>query len=40
MTFQDDWVAFRLKDMCNVRRLMWSSDFPHSDPTWPHSPRR
>ena len=37
VTFQDDWVAFRMKDMCNVRRLMWANDFPHSDSTWPLS---
>ena len=36
-TFQDDWVAFRMKDMCNPRRLMWANDFPHSDSTWPWS---
>jgi uncharacterized protein len=36
-TFQDDWVAFQMKDLCNVRRLLWASDFPHSDSTWPHS---
>ena len=35
VTFQDDWVAFKTKDLCNVRRLMWASDFPHSDSTWP-----
>ncbi len=34
-TFQDDWVAFKVKDLCNIRRLMWASDFPHSDSTWP-----
>jgi predicted TIM-barrel fold metal-dependent hydrolase len=37
MTFQDDWVAFKMKDMCNTRRLMWANDFPHSDSTWPWS---
>jgi uncharacterized protein len=37
MTFQDDWVAFKTADLVNVRRLMWASDFPHSDSTWPHS---
>jgi predicted TIM-barrel fold metal-dependent hydrolase len=37
MTFQDDWVAFRTADLVNPRRLMWASDFPHSDSTWPHS---
>jgi len=36
-TFQDDWVAFRMKDLCNIRRLMWANDFPHSDSTWPNS---
>ena len=37
MTFQDDWVAFKMKEMCNPRRLMWANDFPHSDSTWPNS---
>ncbi len=37
VTFQDDWVAFRMTDMVNVERLMWANDFPHSDATWPWS---
>jgi len=37
LTFQDDWVAFAMKDLCNTRRLMWANDFPHSDSTWPWS---
>jgi predicted TIM-barrel fold metal-dependent hydrolase len=37
MTFQDDWVAFRMTDLVNVDRLMWANDFPHSDATWPNS---
>ncbi len=37
LTFQDDWVAFQVKDLCNIRRLMWANDFPHSDSTWPNS---
>jgi len=37
LTFQDDWVAFRMTAMCNPRRLMWANDFPHSDSTWPDS---
>ena len=37
MTFQDDFIAFQTRDMMNVERLMWASDFPHSDSTWPHS---
>jgi len=37
VTFQDDWVAFQMRDLCNIERLMWASDFPHSDSTWPWS---
>ena len=37
VTFQDDGVAFQMTGMCNARRLMWASDFPHSDSTWPWS---
>ena len=37
MTFQDDWTAFKFRDDCNIRRLMWANDFPHSDATWPRS---
>ena len=37
VTFQDDWVAFRMTDLCNPQRLMWANDFPHSDSTWPWS---
>jgi len=37
LTFQDDSIAFRVTDLCNVRRLMWANDFPHSDSCWPDS---
>jgi predicted TIM-barrel fold metal-dependent hydrolase len=37
LTFQDDWVAFRVADLMNHERLMWANDFPHSDATWPRS---
>lgn len=37
VTFQDDWVAFRVVDLLNPARLMWANDFPHSDSTWPWS---
>lgn len=40
LTFQDDWVAFkmcRLDDTPMHRMLMWASDFPHLDSTWPWS---
>ena len=40
LTFQDDWVAFkmcRLDDTPMHRMLTWANDFPHLDSTWPHS---
>jgi len=37
VTFQDDYVAFQTAELCGPRRLMWASDFPHSDSTWPWS---
>jgi predicted TIM-barrel fold metal-dependent hydrolase len=37
VTFQDDWVAFQTAHLMNPERLMWASDHPHSDSTFPHS---
>ena len=36
-TFQDDWVAFQSLDKINPHRLLWATDFPHTDSTWPNS---
>lgn len=36
-TFQDDFVAFKSLDLLNPKRLLWASDYPHSDSTWPKS---
>ncbi len=36
-TFQDDAVGVRHREDTGVDNLMWASDFPHSDSTWPHS---
>ena len=36
-TFQDDPIAFRVTDLMNHHGLMWASDHPHSDSTFPHS---
>lgn len=36
-TFQDDWVAFQMKEVVNVGQLLWANDFPHTDSTWPRS---
>jgi predicted TIM-barrel fold metal-dependent hydrolase len=37
LTFQDDWTAFKFRNDCNIERIMWANDFPHSDSTWPWS---
>jgi len=37
VTFQDDWVAFQTAHLMNPKRLMWASDHPHSDSTFPDS---
>jgi len=39
VTFQDDWVAFHTVDLVEHRRLLWASDHPHSDSTFPESQR-
>ena len=36
-TFQDDWTAFKVVDQMNHTKLLWASDHPHSDATWPDS---
>jgi len=36
-TFQDDPWAVATRDEVGAGRLMWASDYPHSDSTWPHS---
>ena len=34
---QDDWVAFRVKELLDPQQLIWANDFPHTDSTWPNS---
>jgi predicted TIM-barrel fold metal-dependent hydrolase len=36
-TFMRDRTAILARDIIGVDRLMWSSDFPHGDSTWPDS---
>jgi predicted TIM-barrel fold metal-dependent hydrolase len=36
-TFQDDRVGVLTRHQVGVENLMWASDFPHSDSTWPNS---
>ena len=36
-TFQDDVIAMQTAHLMNPKRLLWASDFPHNDSTWPDS---
>jgi predicted TIM-barrel fold metal-dependent hydrolase len=36
-TFEEDLAGIRTYDLIGSRNIMWSSDFPHSDTTWPNS---
>jgi predicted TIM-barrel fold metal-dependent hydrolase len=36
-TFQTDLVGLRLLDVLGEDRVMWASDYPHPDSTWPES---
>ncbi len=37
VTFQDDLAGLKLLDVLGDERVMWASDYPHPDSTWPHS---
>ena len=36
-TFQTDLAGLRLIDSIGADRVMWASDYPHADSTWPES---
>jgi predicted TIM-barrel fold metal-dependent hydrolase len=36
-TFMRDRAGVVARDQIGVDKLMWSSDYPHTDSTWPHS---
>ena len=36
-TFQDDLTAYHTLDLFPYEHLLWASDFPHTDSTWPKS---
>ena len=36
-TFLHDPVAIRERDLIGVGNILWSSDYPHSDTSWPNS---
>jgi predicted TIM-barrel fold metal-dependent hydrolase len=37
VTFEDDEAGMRTYDLIGAKNIMWSSDYPHSDTTWPKS---
>ena len=37
VTFQDDFAATHLTELSPTKRLMWASDFPHNDGTYPNT---
>lgn len=37
LSFQEDDVGVRLRDRIGVDRMMWGSDYPHSESTFPRS---
>ncbi len=39
LTFIDDLPGVMLREFIGVDRIMWSSDFPHLDSSWPESRR-
>ncbi len=39
LTFLDDLPGIMLREFIGVDRIMWSSDFPHLDSSWPESRR-
>lgn len=37
MSFQEDAVGIRLRDIIGVDNLVWGADYPHPEGTWPRS---
>jgi hypothetical protein len=37
LSFQEDAIGIRLRDVIGVDNMMWGSDYPHSEPTFPQS---
>ena len=37
MTYEEDDVGLQLIDHIGARNVMWASDYPHGDSTWPRS---
>ena len=39
LSFQEDAIGIRLRDVIGVDNMMWGSDYPHSESTFPRSRR-
>jgi predicted TIM-barrel fold metal-dependent hydrolase len=39
LSFQEDGIGIRLRDVIGVDNIMWGSDYPHSESTFPESRR-
>ena len=37
LSFQEDAVGIRLRDVIGVDNIMWGSDYPHAESTFPKS---
>jgi predicted TIM-barrel fold metal-dependent hydrolase len=37
LSFQEDAIGIRLRDVIGTGNMMWGSDYPHSESTFPHS---
>jgi predicted TIM-barrel fold metal-dependent hydrolase len=37
MSFQEDDIGIMLRSIIGVDNLMWGSDYPHAESTWPNS---
>jgi hypothetical protein len=38
LSFQEDAIGIRLRDVIGVDNMMWGSDYRHSESTFPQSP--
>ncbi|HJU17108.1 MAG TPA: amidohydrolase family protein [Stellaceae bacterium] len=37
LSFQEDAIGIRLRNVISVDNMMWGSDYPHSEATFPRS---
>jgi predicted TIM-barrel fold metal-dependent hydrolase len=38
-TFEEDELGLDLRELIGVDNLLWATDYPHPDSTWPESQR-